>query len=72
MTMKPPGKTGRNQLGIALVLDKEDKEINGGYLPEFFEDWTCGEIQRRGRAFFESRVYLMAKSVLHSHTWSFL
>lgn len=64
MTMKPLEKAGRNQLCIVLVLDKE-VELNGlycflgGQLPVFFEDWTCGEIHRKGHAFFELQVYLL-------------
>lgn len=77
MTMKPLEQTGRNQFCIVLVLDNE-VELNGLYsfledhLPVFFEDWTCGEIHRKGHNFFELEVYLLLqlteKSVAGSPT----
>lgn len=54
MTMKPPERQEETSSAQFLALEKEDKELNGGYLPELFEDWTCGETQRRGHASFES------------------
>lgn len=65
-------KDREKQLWIVLVLEKEDKELNVGHLPECSEGWACQEIQRRGRGSFELWVYLTEKSAVSSQTWSFL
>lgn len=67
MAMKPLKKKVKNQVCVVLVLHKE-VELNGLYyfLVGHFEDWTCGEIHRRGHAFFELQVYLLQQLMVNS------